>query len=95
MSRAIIAGIWVVFFQERQQNRANRIHRARNAGEERVRLPDIQLRGGQVLRFEVRFGEAAVSRRMPRGVPTCMLQVNLDNVSKHLVLCLAVQAAQG
>ncbi len=67
-------------------NRANRIHRARDAGEERVRLPDIQLRGGQVLRFEVRFGEAAGSGRFPRGVPTCMLQVNLDNVS-HTSSC--------
>ena len=73
-----------------RNNRASRIHRARNAGEERVRLPDIQLRGGKVLRFEVRFGEAAVSRRMPRGVPTCMLQVNLDNVShtsSRVLLC--------
>lgn len=50
-----------------------------------MRLPDIQLRGGQVLRFEVRFGEAAVSRRMPRGVPTCMLQVNLDNENSRVV----------
>ena len=99
MSRTVVAGIWVAFFQERaRNNRASRIHRARNAGEERVRLPDIQLRGGKVLRFEVRFGEAAVSRRMPRGVPTCMLQVNLDNVSHAsscVLLCNLRRLARG
>ena len=63
-----------------------------------MRLPDIQLRGGKVLRFEVRFGEAAVSRRMPRGVPTCMLQVNLDNVSHAsscVLLCNLRRLARG
>ena len=53
-----------------------------NSGVASVQKDQVQPRAvGKVLRFEVRFGEAAVSRRMPRGVPTCMLQVNLDNVS--------------
>ena len=47
----------------------NMISDARVQGLDTLRLPDVQI-PGRVLRFEMRFGAAAVSERMPRGVPT-------------------------
>eukprot|EP01046_Picozoa_sp_COSAG06_P087278 COSAG06_NODE_33786_length_484_cov_0.740260_1_plen_124_part_10 len=50
-----------------------------------VRLSDVRRPNGTILRFEVRFGANARSRRMPRGSPTGMCQVNLDNENTRIV----------
>ena len=47
----------------------NMISDARVQGLDTLRLPDVQI-PGRVLRFEMRFGAAAVSEKMPRGAPT-------------------------
>ena len=63
------------------------ISRARHSQQERVRLPDVQ-KPGRVLRFELRCGNAAISRKMPRGSPTGMIQVNfLDDENTRVVDC--------
>jgi hypothetical protein len=58
---------------------------AAERGEPSVRLSDVRLANGKILRFEVRFGANARSRRMPRGSPTGMCQVNLDNENTRIV----------
>ena len=47
-----------------------------------MQLPDVQRpveKGGGVWRFEVRFGEKAVSRRLRVPPISGMVQVNLDD----------------
>lgn len=43
------------------------------------RLSPVVLPDGQVLRFEVRFGAAAISERMAQPPPSGIVQVNLEN----------------
>ena len=50
-----------------------------------VRLGDITLADGNVLKFEVRFGNYAKSSRMPRPPPSRMVQVNIDNENTRVV----------
>ena len=58
---------------------------AAERGELSVRLNDVRLSDSTILRFEVRFGTYARSRRMPHGSPTGMCQVNLDNDNTRVV----------
>ena len=66
---------------------------AAERGEPSVRLSDVRLANGKILRFEVRFGANARSRRMPRGSPTGMCQVNLDNENTRIVEEIAREIA--
>jgi hypothetical protein len=50
-----------------------------------VRLNDVRLADGRLLQFEVRFGAAAKSQRMPQGSPTGICQVNLQTGSTRVV----------
>ena len=53
---------------------------AQARGDQAVRIGDVHLPSGAVLRFEVRFGENARSRFYPDGIPGySMCQVNLRN----------------
>ena len=52
----------------------------------------MRLPNGQVLQFEVRFGAAAKSQRMPQGSPSGICQVNLANGSTRVVEAPTVAA---
>jgi hypothetical protein len=62
---------------------------ARAAGSNAVRINDVVLPTGRVLRFEVRFGANAGSpktaKMWPNGSPTGMAQVNIDDGNTRLV----------
>ena len=58
---------------------------ARRRGDLAVRLKDVQLPSGAILRFEVRFGTNARSRLMPTISPSGMCQVNLSNDNTRIV----------
>ena len=64
-----------------------------------VSIPDITLDDGRVLRFEVRFGNAAVSEKMHKPPHTGIVQVNLDDqntriVERYVDIAAATAAAQ-
>jgi hypothetical protein len=51
-----------------------------------VRIKDVSLGNGAVLRFEVRFGAAASTQRMPDGATrTGIVQVNIDSGNTRVV----------
>ena len=58
-------------------------------GSPAVWLEDVRLPNGQRLRFEVRFGAAAISPRMPRPPPTGIIQVNLNTGNTRIVELVA------
>jgi hypothetical protein len=55
------------------------------SGHKAVRLSNVRLDNGKVLQFEVRFGENAVSRRMPAPPDSGMIQVNLADENTRVV----------
>ena len=59
---------------------------AQRDGRPSVRISDVRLPSGRVLRFEVRFGVNAVSSRSPAPSHTGMLQVNLDDGNSRTVV---------
>jgi hypothetical protein len=50
-----------------------------------VEIPPVTLSGGNVLRFEIRFGNAAISDRMPTPPSSGIVQVNLDDHNTRVV----------
>jgi hypothetical protein len=58
---------------------------ARDRGLPTVRISDVARASGAVLQFEVRFGAAARSERLPQGSSTGMCQVNLANGNTRTV----------
>jgi hypothetical protein len=50
-----------------------------------VRIADVRLPNGTVVQFEVRFGQNAVSRKMPAPPDSGMIQVNLANENTRVV----------
>ena len=62
------------------------IARARVRGQSSVRISDVTLPNGTVLQFEVRFGDKAVSPRMPEPPPSRMIQVNLASHNTRVVV---------
>ena len=50
-----------------------------------MRIADVTLPNGRVLEFEVRFGDNAVSERMPQPSRTGICQVNLGNQNTRIV----------
>ena len=50
-----------------------------------VAIPTVTLANGKVLRFEIRFGNAAISGRMLQPPPTGIVQVNLDDQNTRIV----------
>ena len=50
-----------------------------------VTIPNVTLHNGKVLRFEVRFGNAAISAKMPQPPSTGIVQVNLDDQNTRIV----------
>ena len=52
-----------------------------------MRIPS----SGMVLQFEVRFGQNAVSRKMPAPPPSGMVQVNLANDNTRVVECVSAR----
>ena len=61
------------------------IGHARAAGASEVMVSDVRLPSGAFLQFAVRFGQNAVSSRMPRPSQTGMCQVNIHNDNTRLV----------
>ena len=64
-----------------------------------VEIPAINLPNGKVLRFEVRFGNAAISEKMPTPPTTGIVQVNLDDqntrvVERYADIAAATEAAK-
>lgn len=64
-----------------------------------VSIPDVTLPNGKVLRFEVRFGNAAISGKMPKPPHTGIVQVNVDDqntriVERYVDIAAATAAAQ-
>ena len=55
-------------------------------GQSSVRISDVTLPNGTVLQFEVRFGDKAVSPRMPEPPPSRMIQVNLASHNTRVVV---------
>jgi hypothetical protein len=51
-----------------------------------VRIADVRLQNGKVLRFEVRFGANATSKRFASPPPSGMIQVNLDDGNTRVVV---------
>lgn len=45
----------------------------------------VTLANGKVLRFEIRFGDAAISGKMSKPPPTGIVQVNLDDQNTRIV----------
>jgi hypothetical protein len=62
------------------------------SGRGAVRISDVRLLNGSVLQFEVRFGQNAVSRKMPAPPDSGMIQVNLANENTRVVEESANQA---
>ena len=54
-----------------------RITTARGRGDKSVRISDVQLKSGQILQFEVRFGKHAKSKKWKTPPESGMVQVNL------------------
>ena len=50
-----------------------------------VRIADVRLPNGTVMQFEVRFGQNAVSRKMPAPPASGMIQVHLTNDNTRVV----------
>ena len=61
------------------------IFAAQQQGAPAVRIADVTLPNGRVLEFEVRFGDNAVSERMPQPSRTGICQVNLGNQNTRIV----------
>ena len=61
------------------------IAEAQTRGEDSVRISDVHLSSGATLRFEVRFGAATRTERMPAGSATGISQVNLDTGNTRIV----------
>ena len=61
------------------------IFAAQQQGLPAVRIADVTLPNGRVLEFEVRFGDNAVSERMPQPSRTGICQVNLGNQNTRIV----------
>ena len=59
-------------------------HAPSNAGGA-VAIPMVTLANGKVLRFEIRFGDAAISGKMSKPPPTGIVQVNLDDQNTRIV----------
>lgn len=51
-----------------------------------MRIADVRLQNGKVLRFEVRFGANATSKRFASPPPSGMIQVNLDDGNTRVVV---------
>jgi flagellar biosynthesis GTPase FlhF len=63
-------------------------------GDSTIRTNDIVLPNGSILQFEVRFGAAAVSMRMPKPPASGMIQVNLANENTRVVRQIGGQPAK-
>ena len=61
------------------------IFAAQQQGAPAVRIADVTLPNGRVLEFEIRFGDNAVSERMPQPSRTGICQVNLGNQNTRIV----------
>ena len=70
-----------------------RITTARGRGDKSVRISDVQLKSGQILQFEVRFGKHAKSKKWKTPPDSGMVQVNLRNHNTRRVEYRAEGAA--
>ena len=62
------------------------------SGHGAARISDVRIpSSGMVLQFEVRFGQNAVSRKMPAPPPSGMVQVNLANDNTRVVECVSAR----
>ena len=68
------------------------ITQARKRGDSKVKINPVQLPNGHVLNFEVRFGAAAKSAKVPKAHACGMVQVNLASENTRQV---AVTSASG
>lgn len=62
------------------------IAEARSLNKPSVRLEDVHLADGTCMKFEVRFGAQAVSRKLRTSPSSGMIQVNLENENTRVVL---------
>ena len=68
---------------------------AQRRGVDCQRLAPVVLPDGQVLRFEVRFGDAAVSKRMLQRPASGIIQVNLDTEFTQVIVLGENNAGDG